>query len=121
MLINFPWHRPPGQVWASWRIPCRTETPALERAYEEYQSVGLVSLGINSAAQDTLNEARTFAKEFNVTYPLVGEETDEVLAAYGILGLPTSVFINAEGRIQQVHIGPLSDEQIQEFVGEIIG
>jgi peroxiredoxin len=112
VLINF---------WASWCIPCRMETPALERAYQKYQSQGLVILGINSAEQDTLKEAETFAKEFKVTYPLLWDETDEVLKTYAVLGLPTSVFVNSEGVIQRIHIGGMSDEQIEDFIGEIIG
>lgn len=112
VLINF---------WASWCIPCRSETPALERAYQKYQSEGLIILGINSAEQDTLKEAEAFAAEFKVTYRLLWDETDEVLKDYAVLGLPTSVFINSEGLVQRIYIGGMSDEQIEDFIGEIIG
>lgn len=112
LLINF---------WASWCIPCRSETPALEQAYQKYQSQGLIILGINSAEQDTFNEAETFAAEFKVTYPLLWDETDEVLKDYAVLGLPTSVFINSEGLVERIYIGEMSDEQIEDFIGEIIG
>lgn len=112
VVINF---------WASWCIPCRTETPALERAYQAYQTEGLVILGINSAVQDILIGAQAFADEFRVSYPLLWDATDAVLKAYGVLGLPTSIFLNAEGRIQRVYIGGMSDEQIQTFISEILG
>lgn len=112
VVINF---------WASWCLPCRSETPALERAYQENKSQGLVILGINSAEQDMLTEAQAFANEFNVTYPLLWDKTDEVLEAYGVLGLPTSVFITPAGRVQRVYIGGLSDEQLRDFIGEIFG
>lgn len=106
--------------WASWCIPCRSETPALELAYQEYEPQGLVVLGIDSAEQDILTEAQAFADEFNLTYPLLWDQADEVLGAYGVLGLPTSVFLDAEGRVQRVYIGGMSDEQIHDFIGEII-
>jgi len=112
VLINF---------WASWCLPCRSETPALELAYQEYQPQGLVILGINTAAQDTLKETQSFADEFDVSYPLLWGETDEVPDAYGILGLPTSVFLDTEGRGQRVYIGGMSDAQIKEFIAEILG
>lgn len=112
VLINF---------WASWCIPCRTETPALERAYQKYQSEGLVILGINSAEQDTLKEASAFAEEFQVSYPLLWDETDMVLRVYGLLGLPTSIFINSAGLVQRIYIGGMNADQIEDFIGEIIG
>lgn len=111
MLINF---------WASWCIPCRTETPALERANQKYHSEGLVILGINSAEQDTLKDANAFAEEFKVTYPLLWDATDQVLKNYAVLGLPTSVFINTTGLVQRIYIGGMSDEQIMEYAAEII-
>lgn len=111
VLINF---------WASWCLPCRTETPDLERAYQKYRAQGLVVLGINSAAQDTLEAATDFVKEFKVTYPQLWDEADAVLQAYSVLGLPTSLFVNREGRVQRVKSGALSAAQIDEFVGEIL-
>ena len=98
----------------------RSETPALELAYREHQSEGLVILGIDSAEQDILKEAQAFADEFNVTYPLLWDTTDEVLEAYGVLGLPTSVFLVAKGRVQRVYVGGMSEVKIHAFIGEII-
>ena len=97
-----------------------TETPALERTYQKYRPQGLVILGVNSAEQDMLKEAEAFANEFKVTYPLLWDETDEVLKTYAVLGLPTSAFVNSEGLIQRIYIGVMSDEQIEDFIGEII-
>lgn len=111
VIINF---------WASWCLPCRTETPALERAYEKYQARGLVVLGLNSAELDDLTAARDFANEFQVSYPLLWDETDALLATYGVLGLPTSVFVNQAGFVQHIQVGAVSDEQLEELIGAII-
>lgn len=110
-LINF---------WASWCLPCQTETPALERAYQKYRSQGLVVLGLNSAELDDLTAALDFAKEFKVSYPLLWDETGFILTAYNVLGLPTSFFVNREGLIQRIQVGGMTDEQIEDFIGEII-
>lgn len=111
VLINF---------WASWCIPCRTETPALERVYQKYQAQGLVVLGLNSAELDDLTAALDFAKEFKVTYPLLWDETNATLIGYNVLGLPTSLFVNRDGLIQRIQVGGMSEEQIEAFIGEII-
>lgn len=111
VLINF---------WASWCLPCRTETPALERAYQKYQSQGLVVLGVVSAELDDKQAAQAFATEFKVSYPLLWDETSATVQAYRVLGLPTSLFVNRDGRLQRIKIGGMSDEEIEDFVGEII-
>lgn len=111
VLINF---------WASWCIPCRMETPALERAYQKYQAQGLVVLGLNSGELDDLSAALAFAQEFRVTYPMLWDDTDVIVTSYEVLGLPTSVFVNREGVIQHIQVGGMSEEQIEAFMGEII-
>lgn len=111
VVINF---------WASWCIPCRTETPALERAYRANQVDNLIIIGVNTTAQDTLQNAKTFVEEFGVTYAIVLDEEDTVSQMYSVLGLPTSVFINREGRIQRIFIGGMTEDTINQYVAEII-
>ena len=111
VVINF---------WASWCLPCRTETPALERAYQANQAAGLVILGVNTTAQDILSDAQAFVEEFKVTYPIVLDEEDTVSQMYSVLGLPTSVFVNRQGRIQRIFIGGMTEDTIIQYIAEIV-
>lgn len=111
LLINF---------WASWCLPCRAESPALERAYRANRDRGLVILGINSPAQDKLAEARAFVEEFGLTYPMLWDDGDEVLNRFGVLGLPTSIFVNRDGRVQRIKIGGMDEQQLAEYLAEIM-
>jgi peroxiredoxin len=112
VLINF---------WASWCPPCRLEMPDLVRAYEAHQDDGFVILAINLTFQDSLQEAQRFADEFNMSFPVLLDETGEVTTAlYRLYGLPTSVFVDRNGMISHIQIGPMTGAQIDEWVGEIL-
>lgn len=112
VLINF---------WASWCPPCRLEMPDLVRAYEEHKDEGFIILGVDLTFQDALPDVRAFVEEFKMSFPVLLDETGEVTTQkYRLLGLPMSVFIDREGTIRRTHIGAMTSEQIDEFVGEIL-
>lgn len=89
VLLNF---------WATWCPPCREEIPDLVSLQKQYASQGLVVLGIS---MDEGGPARvaSFAKKYEINYPIVlGDE--KTSAAYGgIQVLPTTFVIDRKGRI----------------------
>jgi thiol-disulfide isomerase/thioredoxin len=104
VIVNF---------WATWCSPCRAEMPALQRAFEEQRETGLVVLGVNQTFVDNPDAAREFVTELDLTFPNALDDngnTSEKL--YQVLGLPTSIFITAEGEIAHVQIGQMTDIQI---------
>ena len=113
VLINF---------WASWCPPCRIEMPELVRTYEEHKDTGFTILGINLTFQDALPEVAAFVEEFNMTFPVLLDETGKVTTEkYRLLGLPMSVFVDRQGAFRRIHIGLMTADQIREFTAEIMG
>lgn len=107
--------------WASWCAPCRIEMPTLQSTYEQYRDEGLVVLGINQTHLDDLKLAQEFVTELGLTFPNVRDSGGDVSnALYRVVGLPTSIFIDAEGEIAHTHIGPLSDSQIDTFSRQLL-
>ncbi len=88
VVINF---------WASWCEPCREEAPLFERTYKKYEDEGVVFLGVN--VQDTKESAQDFVEEYGITYPVVTDYPRELARALGMLGLPQTFFIDADGRL----------------------
>jgi cytochrome c biogenesis protein CcmG/thiol:disulfide interchange protein DsbE len=89
--------------WASWCPPCRAEAALLEAAYLRYRSRGVVFIGIDSQT-DTWRASREFLTQHGVTYPVGRDARGSVARAYRVTGLPTTYFIDADGRVQGVGV-----------------
>lgn len=108
-------------VWASWCSPCRAEMPALEKVYKDKQARGLVVLGVNSTIQDSGTNARTFANEMGVSFPLVLDRAGAVTSRYRVQALPTTFVLDRQGVIRSVIIGgPLSEATLRSQVDALL-
>jgi peroxiredoxin len=108
-------------IWATWCPPCRAEMPSIQALYQEYRSQGLVVLGINSTIQDDPLEIAPFLEEYGLTFPILLDETGEVTRAYEVRALPSSFFIDRQGRINEVVIGgPMSSALLRTRIEEIL-
>jgi thiol-disulfide isomerase/thioredoxin len=105
-------------LWASWCAPCRSETPALEKLYEEDRGRGLVVLGINQG--DSADAASSFAREMHLEYPILLDEGQQYGRAYVAVGLPTSVIVDKSGHIVRGIDGEMTLEQMQAAVDPVL-
>lgn len=95
-------------VWASWCGPCREETPMLVSIGEEYSADGVQVIGLNPASEDAERDARAFAREFKVNYPLV-RVTQREKDAWGVRGFPETFIVGRDGRISAKINGPIDE------------
>jgi cytochrome c biogenesis protein CcmG, thiol:disulfide interchange protein DsbE len=91
-----------GQVvvvnfWASWCAECRAEQPALEQAWQRYRDQGVVFLGISF--QDESGPAVTFARQYAMRWPLLGDPGSRVAVDFGLSGVPETYVIAPNGAI----------------------
>ena len=95
--------------------------PAIESVYGSYKDLGLVVIGANLTAQDSEQEAASFAKEVGVTFPIALDTDNMVGNFYRVTALPTSFFIDRKGVIRSVIVGgPMSEAVIQSKVEELL-
>jgi peroxiredoxin len=106
VLLNF---------WATWCSPCKVEMPWFVDLQKKYGNDGLVVLGVAMDDSDNSKIAQ-FASEMGVNYPiLLG--TDKVSDQYGnVQFLPTTFYIDREGRIIGKGTGLLGRGEIEENV-----
>jgi peroxiredoxin len=108
-------------VWASWCAPCRAEMPALQKVYDAEKARGLVVLGVNSTIQDTEANARNFANELAVSFPMVLDRDGAVTSRYRVQALPTTFVLDRDGVIRSVVIGgPLSEATLMSKIDALL-
>ena len=114
--------------WASWCLPCASELPWLEEAYDAYRGRGLQIVGINlDALQDggqkletVLPNVRRFLIDHNVPWPTLinGAGDRDYAGAYGITDIPANVLVDRDGNVVQID---LVRKNFEEVLSRVIG
>lgn len=107
VLINF---------WATWCVPCTTELPLLVQTYQANQDK-LVILGVNIKEDAATVEARV--KSVGITYPVGLDNSGDVTDRYQVRGYPTSLFVDKNGVIQRITVGPLTEDTIRSSLERV--
>lgn len=101
--------------WATWCPPCRFETPWFVELQKKYGSRGLQIVGV-SMDQWGKTPVRDFAGEFKVNYPLALGNADVANRYGGIRSLPTTFYIDRNGRVMDVVPGLMRRDGIEERI-----
>ncbi|MCZ6455835.1 MAG: TlpA disulfide reductase family protein [Actinobacteria bacterium] len=96
-------------LWASWCIPCRTETPDISAFAEANPDVKVIGVSV----KDTEVASRAFADEFAPSHDL-GLGNAEFEAAYPTFGLPVTYIIGANGVVEDLFNGIVTPEILEE-------
>ena len=98
--------------WASWCGPCRAEMPAMQDLLAQYGD-DLVIVAANN--QEAYRPAKGFIDDLGVNYTEFAlDPSGEIVDAYKVFTMPTSYFIDPEGRISAVHLGQITYEEMVE-------
>ncbi|MCL1598121.1 MAG: TlpA family protein disulfide reductase [Actinomycetia bacterium] len=101
--------------WATWCPFCIAEMPDFQTVSQD--TLGDVAfLGVN--IQDDPTAAAAMATETGVTYRLTRDPQGVVYAAFGGIGMPTTVFVDADGMIRDVITGQMSESELRSKIVE---
>ncbi|GAE35863.1 thiol-disulfide oxidoreductase ResA [Halalkalibacter akibai] len=103
--------------WGTYCPPCVKEMPIMEELYAEYKHKGVEIIAVN-AAEPGLTVQR-FAERHGLTFPIAIDTKRNVIDAYGISPLPTTILINEHGTIVRVHQGGMTEQMVRNFMEEI--
>lgn len=104
--------------WATWCAPCRQEMPELVEAHRQHAENGLVVVGVN--AFESVEQAAPFVQEFEMSFPVAMDNRGELQQLYQVRGLPTTIFIDREGRVAARWSGLLTADLLAEFLDQIL-
>jgi len=96
--------------------PCVAEMPALEAAHEAYGNE-VAFLGLSY--QESVEDGRELVERTGVTYEIGRDPSGELITAFAGVGLPTTVFIAADGTISATHTGDVRGDleaELEELV-----
>jgi cytochrome c biogenesis protein CcmG/thiol:disulfide interchange protein DsbE len=112
-----------GQVvvvnfWASWCVECYKEAELLEQAWKDYKDQGVMFIGVDHL--DTEKEALKYMEEYGITYPSGPDMGDKISQDYGITGVPETFFIDKDGNIAHVQIGPIERAPLYGLLDRLV-
>lgn len=96
--------------FATWCGPCRAEMPELERYHQARKDQGLLLLAIDAEEKHVTVEA--FMRELQLTFPAAIDTSGDVMKAYDVSSLPTTVVIGADGRVKLYETGAISNAEV---------
>ncbi|WP_374344731.1 TlpA family protein disulfide reductase [Azonexus sp.] len=91
------------RFWADWCKYCEGEMKAIDNVYRRYHDKGLEVLAVN-AGQDA-KTVDAFMRRIGVSYPASLDENSAIARSYGVVGLPTTFFIDARGTVRGKVVG----------------
>jgi thiol-disulfide isomerase/thioredoxin len=107
-------------LWAQWCRPCRQEAPHLA-ALSEQAGDKINFIGVDYQDPDPV-AAIEFARQSGWRYPQLQDQQQVLRGELGIIGIPTTILVDADGRIQQVIPKPFSTEdQLRQAITEHLG
>ena len=100
--------------WASWCGPCQIEMPHFQEAYDAYgQDIHFLMVNLTDGSRETLDTAKQFLEDSGYTFPVYFDPAYEGAIAYGVMSIPVTYFIDADGNAVAYANTSLSAEVLQ--------
>lgn len=106
----------------SWCQPCNEEAPELQKIYKKYGQK-LQVYAVNITMDDKIADVKSFVEKYQLTFPVLLDknENNSVTDNFGIMSIPTSYFVSADGVVQQIHPGYKNAETLLNQVAQLLG
>ena len=94
-------------VWATWCGPCREEMPSMQRLYDTFSredfEIAAISIdapvGGSDRAGNPGGDPLAFARELDLTFPILLNPSGDIQRTYRTTGVPESFLISTDGII----------------------
>jgi thiol-disulfide isomerase/thioredoxin len=104
--------------WASWCPPCQMETPVLREVATTYRERGLALIGVQ--VQETVDDGRRYAQRYGLNHVIGADVSAFIFHLYRAYALPTQVFIDTDGRLRQVVLGPVTQGAAETLITPLL-
>jgi peroxiredoxin len=104
--------------WGTYCPPCEREMPNMEKFYQIYHDKGVEIIALDVDEPELT--VRSFVDRHKLTFPIAIDKGRNITDAYGVSPLPTTVLIDEYGKVVKVHIGGMTENQVEEFMELIV-
>lgn len=106
--------------WATWCTSCNQMIPVLESAYAQYEDrVTFLMVDLTDGKRDTAESVFAFAEENALRIPVLCDADYAAMKLYGITGIPTTVFLDADGDELARYVGPIDEATLQYYLDSL--
>jgi len=103
--------------WASWCAPCKRSFEVYDALHDKYREKGLVLIGIS--VDDDVDMMQTFLEKNPVSFPVVRDVGQRLVAQCSIRTMPTLFLIDQQGVVRFVQNGFGGEESKEQLVAQI--
>jgi peroxiredoxin len=107
--------------WATWCGPCKIQMPWFVQLQNQYGPQGLQIVGISLDEDASREEIAEFVDSMHTNYPILIGNNKVAKAYSGVPLLPETVFIGADGRIQDRALGLHGKTETEAVIKKLLG
>ena len=100
--------------WASWCGPCKVEMPDFNKVHAELgQEVQFMMVNLTDGQRETQETAKDYILDQGFSFPVFFDTMGEAARAYEISSIPTTVFIDKDGRVMGSMKGTIDEDSLR--------
>ena len=102
--------------WATWCPPCQAEIPDIAAFYAAHKDqVDFYAVNL----QEEAAPVQKFLSDRGVELPVLLDAKGEAATLYGVRAIPTTVVVNAEGKVVYRRTGGVTKEQLEDVINHL--
>jgi len=110
--------------WATWCSPCVKSFPVMQKAQTKLtknNDVKFLFINTWERVENKKKNAKDFLKKTNYPFHVLMDESNEVVAEFGVEGIPTKFIVDKNGNIRFKSVGfSGSEEELINELGQMI-
>lgn len=103
-------------IWASWCVACRQEHPILME-FAKTKTLPIVGLDYKDKEAEGLKWLARHGNPYDIT---ITDQDGRIGIDFGVYGVPESFVIDKTGVIRYKHIGPVTEQALQDKIIPLI-